>query len=67
MKKNGSKIEFFDGKRCAYAENYAPRRPRTALRGPKQYLERSAELKSGIKVDFGAIWSILGGGNRSTV
>ena len=50
-----SKIGIFDQKRGAYKENFAPRRPRRALRGPKQYLERSAELKSGIKVDFGAI------------
>ena len=67
MKKMGQKLNFFDEKRGAYKKNFAPRRPRRALRGPKQYLGRSAELKSGIKVDFGAIWSILGVGNGSKI
>ena len=56
-----SKIGIFDQKRGAYKENFAPRRPRRALRGPTQYLERSPELKSGIKVESGAIRSILRG------
>ena len=48
-------------------ENFACRRPGRGLKMPKSSLERSPEFKNGIKVDFGAIWSILGGGNRSTV
>ena len=48
-------------------ENFACRRPGRGLKMPKSYLERSPEFKNGIKVDFGAIWSILGGGNGSTV
>ena len=48
-------------------ENFAFRRPGRGLKMPESYLERSPEFKNGIRVDFGAIWSILGGGNESTV
>ena len=50
-----------------YKANFAPRRPLIGLRGPKQHLGRSAELKNGLKVDFGAFWSILGGVNGSQI
>ena len=48
-------------------ENFACRRPGRGLKMPKSYLERSPEFKNGIKVDFGAIWSILGVGNGSKI
>ena len=38
---------------------FAFQRPRGALKMPKSYLDFSAEFKNGLKVDIGAIWSIL--------
>ena len=38
---------------------FAPQRPVRGLRMPELYLDRFAELKNGIKVDFGAKIRIL--------
>ena len=55
----GVKNRFFDEKMDVSNEIFAPQRPVRGLRMPELYLDRFAELKNGIKVDFGAKIRIL--------
>ena len=53
------KYDFFDQKRGVYVKIFAPQSLRRALRMPKSYLGRSAELKNGLKIEIGIKLGIL--------